>query len=221
MINDLYKTALLGTNRMTPSVSTLEQLREMEINTDDATEAVLTGIGMLALARKAGYTYSSFKGIMPLQYLPETEKYMSSKAAKYIKDIVDKKMPVFVYMHTLFLYLAAECAVQNNKIAPIDLLPSLLNKASHPSVAKILGNRGIWLAEQNPRWKDLLYQKVLPKKMSAIETSTLKLLTDIPLKSIPNMYEKIFDIIKKTGLVDDSAARVALFWCTVVEEMER
>ena len=81
-MTDLYKTALLGTNRMTPSVSTLDSLREMGIETDDATEAVLTGVGMLGLARKAGFPLVDFEGTLQLPCPMETKKYMSIHSTK-------------------------------------------------------------------------------------------------------------------------------------------
>lgn len=83
MEEDLYKTALLGTDRMTPSVSTLG-VAGMGIETDDATEAVLTGIGMLSLARKGGYPLLDFEGELPTPCPIETKSYMTARAAKYM-----------------------------------------------------------------------------------------------------------------------------------------
>lgn len=219
MWDDLYKTALLGTNRMTPSVSTLEKLREMGIETDDATEAVLLGVGMLGLAQKAGFPLSDFEGALPTPCPVETKNYMSQKAAQYVKDILDKKMPVFAYLHPIFLNLVAECAIQNNKIAPIHILPKLLDTAGQPAVLQLLGERGIWLASQNPQWKNVLSKQDKPTKMSAAETSATNLLRAMPLTATPHLYNQVFDIVRKIGLVEDNAARVALFWVTVVEEM--
>ena len=221
MWDDLYKTALLGTNRMTPSVSTLEKLREMGIETDDATEVVLLGVGILGLAQKAGFPLSDFEYALSIPCPVETKNYMSLKAAQYLKDVLDKKMPVFAYLHPVFLNLVAECAVQNNKIAPIHLLPKLLDMAVQPAVLQLLGERGIWLASQNPQWKNVFLKQDKPTKMSAAETSAMNLLRGMPLRQTPHLYNQVFDIMRKIGLVEDNAARVALFWSAFVDEIEK
>ena len=221
MEEDLYKTALLGTNRMTPSVSTLEKLREMGIETDDATEAVLTGVGMLALALKAGHPLLEFISNMPLPCPEETKSYMTPKAAHYVKDVLDKKVPIFTYLQSPLFDLVAVCAVQNNKIVPVELLPLLLDRAWQPSIRLLIGERGLWLAAQNPEWKKLIEKTYTPPKMSVVEVAAVKTLAGMPLQTTPNLYNITFETLKKTGLADETTARVALFWCTVVEEMER
>ena len=219
--DDLYQTALLVTNRMTPSVSTLENLRELGIETDDATEAILTGIGMLALAQKAGFPLSDFEGEMPTVCPPETKAYISPKAAKYVEDVLNKKLPVFAYLHTTFLNLAAQCTVLNNKIATIDLLPKLLEVSPQLDDFQILGERGLWLAAQNPEWQNVFLKNTAPQKLHSSEAKTIEILRGIPLKNTPHLYNQVFDLMQKVGLVADNAARVALFWSAFLEEMER
>ena len=224
-INDLYKTALLGTNRMTPSVSTLDLLREMGIETDDATEAVLTGVGMLGLARKAGFPLMDFEGTLPTACPMETKKYMSLRAANYVQDVLEKKLPVFVYLHAHFLDLIAECATLHNKIVPIFILPTLLealtlSRPTDPALI-MLGERGVWLASQNPQWKSVLEVSGKPRKMSAGEVAAVEILRGVSLKSTPNLYNDVFDTMRQIGLIEDNAARVALFWVSFVQEMEK
>jgi hypothetical protein len=224
MWNDLYKTALLGTNRMAPSVSTLEKLRAMGIETDDATEAVLTGVGMIGLARKAGFPLSDFEGVLPVACPAETKPYMSLKAAQYVKDVLEKKLPVFHYLHPVFLKLMADCVVQKGKIVPIFLLSDLLDYCAHGTSSvlhSMLGERGVWLASQNSKWKNAFLNNPKPIKKSAAETSAMTLLSTLPLTPIPHLYNLVFDMMRKIGLVTDNAARVALFWCAFVEEMEK
>lgn len=221
MEEDLYKTALLGTDRMTPSVSTLEKLRGMGIETDDATEAVLTGIGMLSLARKGGYPLLDFEGELPTPCPIETKSYMTARAAKYIQDVLDKKVPIYAYLQTPFFNIVADCVAQNNKIVPVGLLPVLLEKAGYLNVKPIIGERGLWLAQQKAEWKQWMAQTYTLPKMSVSEAASVKILGELPLKPIPQLYNKVFDVLKKIGIVDETAARVALFYVTVVEEMEK
>ena len=206
---------------MTPSVSTLEKLREMGIETDDATEAVLIGVGMLALAQKAGHPLLDFKGEMPSLCPVETKNYITLKAAQYVKDVLDKKVPIYAYLQTPFFNLMADCIAQNNKIVPVPLLPALLEKAGYLNVKPLIGERGLWLARQNSDWKKWIEREYKLPKMSISEAASVKILGDMPLKSIPHLYNKAFDVLKKIGIQDEAAARVALFWVTVVEEMER
>lgn len=221
MWQDLYKTALLGTNRVTPSVSTLENIRKMGIETDDATEAVLLVVGMLTLAHKAGYPLTPFRHALPTVCPKETKSYMSPKATKYVKDVLDKKVPIFAYLQIPFFNLVAECAVLNHKIVPVELLPELLDKAWLPSIRLILGERGMWLAEQNLEWQKLIKKPFTLPKMAQSEVAGIKILSELPLKASSQLYNRAFEILKKTGLADEPSARVALFWCTVVEEMAR
>lgn len=221
MEEDLYKTALLGTNRMTPSVSTLEKLREMGIETDDATEAVLTGIGLLTSARKAGYPLLNFQGEIPPICPMETNSYMTPKAAQYVKDVLDKKVPIYAYLQTPFFNLVADCVAQNNKIVPVELVPALLEKAGYLNVKPLIGERGLWLAQQNSDWKKWIERTYTLPKMSTSEAASVNKLGEIPLKPIPHLYNKTFDVLKKIGISDEVAARVSLFWVTVLEEMER
>jgi hypothetical protein len=234
MWDDLYKTALLGTNRMAPSVSTLEKLREMGIETDDATEAVLTGVGMIGLARKAGFPLSDFEGVLPVACPVETKPYMSLKAAQYLKDVLEKKLPLFHYLHAVFLKLVADCVVQKGKIVPIFLLSDLLDYGTHGTSSvlltsdgtssvlhSMLGERGVWLASQNPKWKNVFLDTAKPIKKSAAETSAMTLLSTLPLTPASHLYNLVFDMMRKIGLVTDNAARVALFWCAFVDEMEK
>ena len=221
MEEDLFKTALLGTDRMTPSVSTLEKLRDMGIETDDATEAVLTCVGMLALARKAGYPLLDFKGELPMPCPLETKTYMSARAAKYIQDIFDKKIPIYNYLYAPFFELVAECAALNNKIVPIGLLPTLLNGSWQLGLQQLVGERGKWLAAQNPKWASVFTELKKPTKLAASEQAAVNLLRGMPLKSSAQVYNQAFDIMKKIGLIDENAARIALFWSAFVEEMEK
>ena len=221
MWDELSKTALLGTNRMTPSVSTLEKLREMGIEADDATEAVLTGVGLLSLARKSGYPLLDFESELPQPCIIETKKYMSPNAAKYIQDILDKKIPIYAYLYPAFFQLVADCAVQNNKIVPIGLLPNLLNGSWQLGLEQLVGERGKWLAAQNPKWANVFNDIKKPTKLSASELLGINLLRGLPLTSTSQLYNQAFDIMKKIGLIDENAARVALFWCNIVEGMEK
>ena len=49
---DLVKTALIGTDKATPSVSTLEKLEKMGVKAVDTAEVVLEGAGVFTILAK-------------------------------------------------------------------------------------------------------------------------------------------------------------------------
>ena len=119
----------------------------------------------------------------------------------------------------------AECAALHNRIVPIFILPTLLealtlSRPTDPALI-MLGERGVWLASQNPQWKSVLEVSGKPRKMSAGEVAAVEILRGVSLKSTPNLYNDVFDTMRKIGLIEDNAARVALFWVSFVQEMEK
>jgi Family of unknown function (DUF5691) len=156
MWQNLIKIALIGTDKSTPSVSTLDTLKEMGIKTEDVSEAVLEGAGMLSLMRKGGYPLESFKGKLPDTCEKETETYISTQAARYLKEILSGK-------HEAALGEFAFYAQQHKKIISPEFLPQLLNFSRNDKevwaiVHPIIGKRGEWLLEQNNQWAALKKQ---------------------------------------------------------------
>ena len=151
---DLVKTALIGTDKATPSVSTLENLEKMGIKAVDIAEIVLEGAGVLTMLRKGGLPLNDFKEVLPEICEVENGRQCSSKSAKHLKEILNPKKDRQLGGALLeFIFYAQK----NNKILPFELLPSLFHlfrddKKMNEILKKVIGKRGAWLAKQNPDW---------------------------------------------------------------------
>ena len=88
---DLVKTALIGTDKATPSVSTLENLEKMGIYSEDTAEMVLQGAGVLTILRKGGFPLNDFKEALTEMCEGEISKTCTSKSAQHLKEILNPK----------------------------------------------------------------------------------------------------------------------------------
>ena len=151
MWHNLRNTALLGTNRMTPSVKTLEELTKLGISIDEPTEATLTGIGTYALAQKAALVLENFEHTMPQTALEETNPYISAQSRQFLMIILENKYKFHVQNQTVLLELYAQTAYTHHKIAPPDVLPIIFTLAvrqmqtNTSAIPHLCGERGIWL----------------------------------------------------------------------------
>lgn len=153
MWRDLIKTSLIGTDKCTPSVSTLEKLQEMGIKADDVSEIVLQGAGMLTLMRKGGYPLKDFKGALPELCEEETANFCSNQSVVHLRAILGGE-----YEEALeeFLFFVR----QHKKVLPATFLPQLLhycrgNRVLWALVEPVIGNKGRWLLKQNEDWSHL------------------------------------------------------------------
>lgn len=158
---DLVKTALIGTDKATPSVSTLENFEKMGIHSEDTAGIVLQGAGVLTMLRKGGFPLNDFNEALPEVCEAEMAKQCTSKSAHHLKEILfgkkDRQMGEALIEFIFY-------AQKNNKILPFELLPSLFHlfrgdKKMNAFLKKVIGKRGIWLAKQNPDWFVYVEQK--------------------------------------------------------------
>ena len=153
MWRNLVKTALIGTDKSTPSVSTLDTLEGMGVKTDDIAQTVLQGVGILSLMRKGGFPLMDFNGALPEACETEIEQFCSTQSVQHLKEILTGK-------HSEAMGEFAFYAQQYKKIMPPEILPQLLhfsrsNKQLWAIVRPIIGKRGEWLLKQNSDWKHL------------------------------------------------------------------
>ena len=153
MWQNLVKTALIGTDKSTPSVFTLEKLKEMGIKTEDVAESILEGAGVLSLMRKGGFPLEDFKNEMPEPSEIEIEQFCSTQSARHLKEILTGR-------HGAALGEFAFYAKQYKKIIAAEFLPQILhfsrsNKEVWVLVRPIIGKRGEWLLKQNKDWAHL------------------------------------------------------------------
>ncbi len=151
---DLVKIALIGTDKATPSVSMLENLKNLGVHAVDTAEVVLKGAGVLTMLRKGGFPLNDFNEALPEVCEVEMAKQCTTKSAHHLKEILfGKKDRQLGEALTEFICYAQK----NNKILPVELLPSLFHtyrgdKKMSEILKAVIGKRGTWLAKQNIDW---------------------------------------------------------------------
>jgi hypothetical protein len=176
MWQDLVKIGLIGTDKSTPAVLTLEKLQSWGISTDDITQAVMQGIGTYSLMRKGGFPLKKHAKDIAKPSEKEEKTYISSASIQHLREIIYGKLgdalPEFI-IHAQY----------SDKILPPEFLPYLFhhcrgNMQLWTMVKTIIGKRGEWLLHQNSDWSHLLdsneiLQYIAPPQYSSAETVQL------------------------------------------------
>lgn len=186
---DLVKTALIGTDKTTPSVSTLTELEKMGVITDDNTEAVLQGAGVLTMLRKGGFPLEDYLKEMPQACAEEAKPICSTKSAQHLREILRGG-----FEPALMEFL--QYTEVNKKIIPPEYLPDLFSIALKDKImpahlSAVMGNRGAWLAAQKSDWSIFL------QKNEDKEACFLPLSKEVTMKSA----KEIIDLLKASSFV--------------------
>jgi hypothetical protein len=155
---EIVKTALIGTDKTTPSVKTLEKLQNWGVKSNEMAEMVLEGAGISALMQKSGYTLQEYAENLPEPVEKEEGVLCSPKSAQHLKKILTDGNGglLFEFLYHLQRY---------KKRLPSEFLPAILhlargNKQLQANIVGIVGQRGIWLIRQNPLWSDFDINKI-------------------------------------------------------------
>jgi hypothetical protein len=155
---EIIKTALIGTDKTTPSVKTLEKLLNWGVKSDEMAEIVLEGAGISALMQKSGYILQGYAENLPEPAEKEEGVMCSPKSAQHLQKILTDGNGglLFEFLYYLQRY---------KKRLPTEFLPEILhlargNKQLQANMASIIGFRGIWLIRQNPLWSDFDLNKI-------------------------------------------------------------
>ncbi|MEZ4592287.1 MAG: DUF5691 domain-containing protein [Chloroflexota bacterium] len=151
--NDTIKTALLGTNRAElpslPQHNALGQLLAQLPPQEDAA-SLLTIAGTVALHQQTGW--------QPQHQPPTTATPIQPDLPVCPPPIAHQLDQLLEGTISILLPEMLEALAQTGHRVPEFLLPSLLEKGKKLSqyrtaVLAVLGNRGRWLAAQNPEWQ--------------------------------------------------------------------
>ncbi len=157
---DLVRTALIGTDKATPSVSTLEELQKLGIQSEEVTEAVLEGAGVLAILRKGAFPLPYFEGDKWTVSENEENPVCSSKSAQHLKEILRGSyrtaFPEFLFH-----------VEKNKKVLPPEHLPEIFHlfrgdRQLQPVISAVMGHRGTWLCQINSDWAHFSNKNPLP-----------------------------------------------------------
>lgn len=167
----LLTSAMLGLDRR-PLDAPLDNAGLFaQIDTDDSSHTFLLGAAVASLQRRAGQQPTTAPALIPAAP-PETRLRCSARAAFYL----DETMRRGIRLLTEWLVHVG----RRGQRVPHVLLPPLFDMATDwkhlsPGVAQVGGERGRWLAGQNPRWAHI-------GEVSANEARAFLSSTEPPLK---------------------------------------
>jgi len=145
----LTKNALLGTSHGFTPPAAPEPLQDVlnGIPQDDGDAALFSAAALIGLARVAGTTPIKLEEIENSS-LVESMKMISAEAAVFLKRMLSGE-------HEAVLPEFLSLAASRKCIVPPETLPALLGLGKNrlrKLVLPVIGERGKWLAGQNPEW---------------------------------------------------------------------
>jgi hypothetical protein len=151
---EMVKTALLGTERQASPLQSGDALLQSvltQLNAEDRERALLGAAGAATLVRRAGYMPAPLGGLETTTAETDDTPLCRNEAVNDLPMVLDGQ-----YQNLLPEWLSL-VAGQGQRV-PERWLPALLDKGTRdkdlrPPVASVLGNRGRWLATQNPAWQ--------------------------------------------------------------------
>ena len=147
--NSLVKTALLGTGTgFTPPAApdSLQQALDL-IPMDDRDAALFSTAALIGIAQMAGTVPNKLEETHAASP-PESLKIISGEAGTFLKRILGGE-------HEAVLPEFLSLTAAHQRIVPPETLPALLGLGRHKLrhlVLPVIGERGKWLAAQNPSW---------------------------------------------------------------------
>lgn len=200
---DLWKTlitsAQLGTEHHPPKLSdsSIDLLDALPADTPEA--ALLNAITVASVYRRAGVLAESQLVAQPDPAPAETLRPISRGALRHLSEILDDR-----YKGAMLLEWLDTAAAKAQRI-PHPWLPALLDaiSARHDDrliivMQRTMGERGRWLAAQNPKWKFMASEEtVLPdpqtldKRAKALEADALKALVSDSLLHEPPVEQPL------------------------------
>ncbi|MCB8980247.1 MAG: hypothetical protein H6657_22780 [Ardenticatenaceae bacterium] len=150
---EMVTTALLGTQHAalpTPKGHTAVDQLIAQMPQQDAAAALLAAAGTVALHQQTGWVPSQASPPTPVSQPPD-QPVLPAGISRQLEPLLDTS-------HTSLLPEMLDALAQTGYRVPEFLLPNLLEKGVkaatiRPSLLQILGERGRWLASQNPAWR--------------------------------------------------------------------
>jgi hypothetical protein len=166
--SQLLRIALLGTRQSGEAVPLLPGLA---IPTDTPEQQLLLVAGTLALLQKAGFQPLKATKEPPSPALADTWQPLGPLGATSFRTLLATNHYA-AFRTDYWLQMA-----QHQRLVPPELLVEALNNESFrrhsPGNLALLGERGRWLAQQNPDWHFVLAPQYPVEDLGAWETGTL------------------------------------------------
>jgi hypothetical protein len=151
----LQRVALLGTRQSGEAAPALPELPPVPAGDADAREKqLLLAAGALSLMRKAGWQPVAALPAATASPAPETLRPLGANGQQHLRQLLGGYFP------GLLPGYLADLARHGRRVPPPELVDLLNAVAARPELyaatAAVLGQRGQWLATQNPGWAPLL-----------------------------------------------------------------
>ncbi|GAA4362967.1 DUF5691 domain-containing protein [Hymenobacter saemangeumensis] len=167
----LLRVALLGTRQSGEAVPTLPGMNtDLPEDADAREKLLLLTSGALALAQKAGFQAVAAP-LLPAPAPTEAWQPLGRRGAECIRALLDDNR-----YHGLLADYLSQLRAHRRLIPSALLVPVLHHKTFRSLLAgdltNILGERGRWLARQNPEWQALAIDTEAPADPAIWETGT-------------------------------------------------
>jgi hypothetical protein len=168
VFSQLLRIALLGTRQSGEAVPLLPGLAAP---TDSPEQQLLLAAGTLALMQKAGFQPPKATNEPPSPALADTWQPLGPLGANSFRTLLASNHYA-AFRTDYWLQMA-----QHQRLVPPELLVEALNNESFrrhsPGNLALLGERGRWLAQQNPDWHAVLAPQHSAEDLGTWETGTL------------------------------------------------
>ncbi|MCA8830404.1 DUF5691 domain-containing protein [Hymenobacter pini] len=167
----LQRVALLGTRQSPDELPAVPGFTLPPETTDHREKQALLTAGVLSAIRKAGYQPPATAAPETTVAPSETQDSLGPNGTQLLQQLLEGQYPELL---PEFLTALAD----NQRRAPHQLLVKLLEYARtrpqlHRPAALVLGQRGAWLAAQNPAWQAMLAASEQATEETAWETGTI------------------------------------------------
>ncbi|MBJ6145340.1 DUF5691 domain-containing protein [Hymenobacter sp. BT559] len=166
--SQLLRIALLGTRQSGESVPLLPGLAA---SADSPEQQLLLAAGTLALMQKAGFQPPKATKEPPVPALADTWQPLGPLGADSFRTLLASNH--YAAFRTDYWQQLAK----HQRLVPATLLVAALNNESFrqysPGNLALLGERGRWLAQQNPDWHSVLAPQLPSEDLGVWETGTL------------------------------------------------
>jgi hypothetical protein len=166
--SQLLRIALLGTRQSGESVPLLPGLA---VAADSPEQQVLLAAGTLALMQKAGFKPTKVSKVPPLPVPADTWQPLGPLGTDVFRTLLVNSQ--YAAFRTDYWQQLAK----HQRLVPSALLVAALNNEGFrqysPGNLALLGERGRWLAQQNPDWHTVLSPQHAAEDLGVWETGTL------------------------------------------------
>ncbi len=188
---EIVRIALVGTQRSNLSLELIQSFKDLGIQQKNKEESILTIAAISAKMQKLAFSPIKINHKPSSKIWQETDLVCNKESIKHLYMIMDG-----AFENALPEYL--NILASQKKCLPPEILPNLLERSvTNPDLwgqlKNNIGQRGLWLIQQNPNWKQLTKLKILNEWDEALNDERLIILEHL-LENDPEIaIEKLED----------------------------